>query len=433
MKLPCTIIEDILPLYADGICSEESRLSVEEHCAGCESCNKKLCAMKAELPEKKPGGKPENPIRKIVRHYLKLCFLTLLCSSLVGMLAFKALELTASENNPSSAGDSWSTIKYIQDFGKFGRLFKDGKYYEAMCMVDIRRVGNISTFTPEDQDEIYREYAKALEAFFEEYPMKGYWVDSYNYDMDGGLARVDVYIDLETPRKAPISLVYRFSKDRRDKDGRFSFTNADWSTEVVVNENVSEKNTSRDEFTDIRIDRHNVNVYFPKFNYADNWFAAQFKADLQRYAESGEFYSDVFESFVTKERLETASRTYVAGNDSSFVPLFQTAAPLTEEENDRIRRSLEKLFGNSYEFADFEYETPKFFKETIYKDCTFNESSCFKQNMKLIMKNGGNEFSVSFSAPVTNLGYIILPAENIVFSENAPEDFREAFLELFQS
>lgn len=38
----CKIIEDLLPLYAEGLCSEESRAAVEEHIAGCDTCSEKL-------------------------------------------------------------------------------------------------------------------------------------------------------------------------------------------------------------------------------------------------------------------------------------------------------------------------------------------------------------------------------------------------------
>ena len=41
-NLSCKMIEDILPLYVDGVCSEESRAAVEEHLAQCESCREKL-------------------------------------------------------------------------------------------------------------------------------------------------------------------------------------------------------------------------------------------------------------------------------------------------------------------------------------------------------------------------------------------------------
>lgn len=38
MKYPCNVIKDLLPLYHDGVCSNESRTIVEEHLQECSEC-----------------------------------------------------------------------------------------------------------------------------------------------------------------------------------------------------------------------------------------------------------------------------------------------------------------------------------------------------------------------------------------------------------
>ena len=38
----CEVIEDLLPLYYDGICSKETKKAVEEHFKQCENCKKIL-------------------------------------------------------------------------------------------------------------------------------------------------------------------------------------------------------------------------------------------------------------------------------------------------------------------------------------------------------------------------------------------------------
>ena len=47
MKYPCGIIKDLLPLYVDEVCNEESRQVVENHLTECEACRKYYEAMKA--------------------------------------------------------------------------------------------------------------------------------------------------------------------------------------------------------------------------------------------------------------------------------------------------------------------------------------------------------------------------------------------------
>jgi predicted anti-sigma-YlaC factor YlaD len=50
MKISCDIIKDLLPLYHDGVCSNDSKTMVEEHLAYCDSCKAELRAMDEELP-----------------------------------------------------------------------------------------------------------------------------------------------------------------------------------------------------------------------------------------------------------------------------------------------------------------------------------------------------------------------------------------------
>jgi len=38
MNISCEIIRDLLPLYVDDVCSDDSRELVEHHLRDCESC-----------------------------------------------------------------------------------------------------------------------------------------------------------------------------------------------------------------------------------------------------------------------------------------------------------------------------------------------------------------------------------------------------------
>ena len=45
----CSLVKDLLPLYAEGLCSEESRQLVAAHLADCEACNAELRKMNTEI------------------------------------------------------------------------------------------------------------------------------------------------------------------------------------------------------------------------------------------------------------------------------------------------------------------------------------------------------------------------------------------------
>lgn len=49
MKLSCEIVQDLLPLYCDGVCSAESRQAVEAHLEGCETCRADVRLMEQDM------------------------------------------------------------------------------------------------------------------------------------------------------------------------------------------------------------------------------------------------------------------------------------------------------------------------------------------------------------------------------------------------
>lgn len=49
MTKACELIQDLLPLYADNVCSEESRKEVAQHIAECDSCKEMLRKMDTQL------------------------------------------------------------------------------------------------------------------------------------------------------------------------------------------------------------------------------------------------------------------------------------------------------------------------------------------------------------------------------------------------
>ena len=52
MKKNCEIVQDLLPLYIDDVCSETSREMIREHLSGCPDCTKLLKQMQDSGLEK---------------------------------------------------------------------------------------------------------------------------------------------------------------------------------------------------------------------------------------------------------------------------------------------------------------------------------------------------------------------------------------------
>lgn len=68
MSLSCDVTRDLLPLYHDGVCSEESRALVEEHVALCPGCAGLLKELRGEL--ELSHGEPDDAsvLKKLEKH-----------------------------------------------------------------------------------------------------------------------------------------------------------------------------------------------------------------------------------------------------------------------------------------------------------------------------------------------------------------------------
>lgn len=65
MKLPCEMVQDLLPLYHDGVCSEVSATLVGEHLKECEGCSRMLNNLDAEIQVPKMEADAAKPLLSI--------------------------------------------------------------------------------------------------------------------------------------------------------------------------------------------------------------------------------------------------------------------------------------------------------------------------------------------------------------------------------
>lgn len=72
MILSCKVIEDILPLYHDGICSDESRELVEKHLCECENCWIFLQKLDDELALPKERFDDLRPLQSIRSEWIRI-------------------------------------------------------------------------------------------------------------------------------------------------------------------------------------------------------------------------------------------------------------------------------------------------------------------------------------------------------------------------
>lgn len=93
MKISCKISEDLLPLYLDDSCSEDSRAALEEHLKECPSCQGKLNRMQKDITDNIRAEKSAPALaayaRKVRKHRIRIAvsvaFITVIASAVLAL------------------------------------------------------------------------------------------------------------------------------------------------------------------------------------------------------------------------------------------------------------------------------------------------------------------------------------------------------------
>ncbi len=97
-KIPCEVVQDLIPLYADDLVSEKTRQIIDEHVAQCPSCAKAVKDAKDSLEENfscepvKNGGNDMDYLRK-VRTSSRKKIIAGICITLCLALIFTGIKL----------------------------------------------------------------------------------------------------------------------------------------------------------------------------------------------------------------------------------------------------------------------------------------------------------------------------------------------------
>lgn len=95
MKESCDIIKDLLPLYHDGVCSDDSRAMIEKHLLECDNCKAELQAMDEVLPISSPEQNliEADAVKNLSKKWKKGMLKSLLKGVLITLLTIIVLTL----------------------------------------------------------------------------------------------------------------------------------------------------------------------------------------------------------------------------------------------------------------------------------------------------------------------------------------------------
>ena len=151
MKYPCSLIQDLLPLYHDGVCSEESNKIIEAHLSECSSCKdyyNSLCEadeifatpQNAELEMKKAAS--FRSIKRKIRK--KQILVVVLAFAVFAVVSFSIVGLLKKSEQVISYEDNIS-VSMIDD-SLIGRLQGNQANYLKIKQVEIENNGQKDTY-----------------------------------------------------------------------------------------------------------------------------------------------------------------------------------------------------------------------------------------------------------------------------------------------
>ena len=414
MDVTCNVIEDLLPLYADGICSEDSRTIVEHHTAVCSECKKKLEAMTAKIEpneSEKIPDQPKNPFKKLRFRYIRTVVIALCVCVVIAIPAIICTVLTINETLERNF--SWSTIKLDRSLKKVGRMLENGEYRKAL---DAIIIPNLEGYSSAEALAFKDLLAEDLKDYFEQHPIEGFETyASYNNNIRLGdtviSSDINGYLHLEMKNESGLEYgapVYEFlfkSTDMIIERGGFRygiFDNFDlqWATDKAALDYYDNQERFLYYYwgsPDIAIvpadfsERYfqNLDTYDERNNitYYNTFFSYQFI--LENYSWEGtEFYE-------TKDKAIEASQKFI----------------------------------NEYAYYGCKTGRTEYIRDEIIIDI---DRFCI-QHVTLSFLKGGELITVDCDVPYSMkcYPYRLSAVRNIVYSDNAPEDFKTQFESIF--
>lgn len=141
MKITCDIIQDLLPLYCDRVCSEDSKQAIEAHLQECEQCREDLLRMQEDIKgvalqanECQIVEAAETAWKKgKKRAFIKGCLIVLLgLAMLVGTYTAFHWFSTADENDHTALARQAAEY-FDRDELFVEKIEKRGNYLAALC------------------------------------------------------------------------------------------------------------------------------------------------------------------------------------------------------------------------------------------------------------------------------------------------------------
>ena len=132
MKISCRVIQDLLPLYAEKMTSDESNLLIEEHIADCNKCKNMLNSIKVNIIKNKPDTEDSVSLKFIQKNIKKRKVKAIGFVSLIVFLAMFIIFSYLTKPDYISYKNSGITISQLESQEVYANFSENVTSYSAI-------------------------------------------------------------------------------------------------------------------------------------------------------------------------------------------------------------------------------------------------------------------------------------------------------------
>ncbi|MBQ8780300.1 MAG: zf-HC2 domain-containing protein [Oscillospiraceae bacterium] len=394
----CGIAQDLMPLYADSVCTQESRTALEEHIQNCTDCRKKLELMTAELENITPPKeeiKHADVFKRLHKNHLRLaaaalviCLILLVPTVTCGILYV---------NEKTNLGISFSTLSADRAVKHIGSLLKKSSYSEAL---DSFVMHEESKWENDELEEMKDILAQDMSAYFAAHPIKK--VRAFSKQTQTGSVEARLLLELEKPEgcaEVPAFFIeFRCYGDELRYERSGVEFGSQYNRRTGFYESEDTELTSKQIYRSYYADMPELKLVHPDFS--------------EEYFRKMRYPDEIPQAwFISLEKYDSLMETGGADWYKAYEELYDKTVEL------------------SWKYQFFQCKTGK--TEYITDD---PDGRYYLQHAEVVFYNhDGKFFWVQMHIPYNLSCYPLMfsHAENITFSDNAPDEFRVMFTEIF--
>lgn len=193
--MKCEIVRDLIPLYDEKLCSDESAALVEEHLKTCDACK----ALLEKLPKTEPPKADENAIKpfvKVNRRLRKRVIALIALGAALLAILIPVGYLTVNQIFHINGGTDFEDLIYKHEMRQFAEMIVDGRIEEYTQHYSNLYLGDAPDGTSVTYRSFYLEKLKAAYEKVKKYnPRVGAIHSSYSNHHGDFVRFLYIYLD----------------------------------------------------------------------------------------------------------------------------------------------------------------------------------------------------------------------------------------------